>query len=111
MVQDFGGFRVVAIIPRHKPNWPAPGVYEEEAPKRFKNLGAESNPLPVLLPGGKAISAATVRLGLGWMEIPFVATQVRPHLRSKLALVLPGAFWHCTPQNEGHLVVALPLQL
>lgn len=72
---DFGGFRVVAIIPRHKPNWPAPGVYEEEAPKRFKDLGAESNPLPVLLPGGKAISAATVRLGLGWMEIPFVATQ------------------------------------
>ena len=75
-MQDFGGFRVVAIIPRHKPNWPAPGVYEEETPKRFKDLGAASNPLPVLLPGGKAISAATVRLGLGWMEIPFVATQV-----------------------------------
>ena len=79
-MQDFGGFRVVAIIPRHKPNWPAPGVYEEETPKRFKDLGAASNPLPVLLPGGKAISAATVRLGLGWMEIPFVATQVF-HLR------------------------------
>lgn len=75
-LQDFGGFRVVAVIPRHKPNWPAPGAYETEAPKKFKELGAVTNPLPVLLPGGKAISAATVRLGLGWMEIPFVATQV-----------------------------------
>jgi hypothetical protein len=67
-MQEFGGFRVVAIIPRHKPNWPGPGVYEEEAPKRFKNLGAGSesgNPLPVLLPGKKTITAATIRLRKG----------------------------------------------
>ena len=76
MMQDFGGFRVVAVIPRHKPNWPAPGAYEEEVPKKFKDLGTTTNPLPSLLPGGKAISAATIRLGLSWMEIPFVATQV-----------------------------------
>ena len=67
---------MVAVLPRHKPNWPAPGAYEEESPKRFKGMGAPSNPLPTLLPGGKAISAATIRLGLGWMEVPFVATQV-----------------------------------
>ena len=67
----------MAVIPRHKPNWPAPGAYETEGRKRFKELGTASNPLPVLLPGGKAISAATIRIGLGWMEIPFVATQVK----------------------------------
>lgn len=84
MLQDFGGFRVVAVLPRHKPNWPAPGAYEEEVPKKFKELGTATNPLPILLPGGKAISAATIRLGLGWMEIPFVATQVCPKIFSKL---------------------------
>lgn len=76
-LQDFSGFRVVTVIPRHKPSWPAPGAYEEEVPKKFKEMGAPKNPLPMLLPGGKAISAATIRLGLGWMEVPFVATQVR----------------------------------
>ena len=67
------------VVPRHRPGWPPPGVYHEEAPKRFKGLGSEKNPLPMLLPGGKAISAATIRVGLGWLEIPFVATQVRNH--------------------------------
>lgn len=67
---------MVVIVPRHRPCWPAPGVYYEEAPKRFKGLGSETNPLPVLLPAGKAISAATIRVGLGWLEIPFVATLV-----------------------------------
>ena len=31
----------------------------------------------MLGPGGKAVSAATVRVGLGWLEVPFVATQVK----------------------------------
>ena len=103
-MQDFGGLRVVAIIPRHKPNWPAPGVYEEETPKRFKDLGAASNPLPVLLPGGKAISAATVRLGLGWMEIPFVATQV-PYCRWNHSVATCGC------ASEWKVFVAKPCKL
>ena len=34
-----------------------------------------SGPLPQLLPKGKPVCAATVRLGLGFTEVPFFATQ------------------------------------
>jgi ribosomal protein S18 acetylase RimI-like enzyme len=73
--QDFGGFRVVVLLPRFKPGWPPPGAYEDEAPKRCKALGAPRNPLPLLMPNGKPICAATIRAGDRFLEVPFFATQ------------------------------------
>ena len=74
-MQDFGGFRIVVLLPRFKPGWPPPGAYEDEAPKRCKALGAPRNPLPLLMPNGKPICAATIRAGVGYLEVPFFATQ------------------------------------
>lgn len=75
MDQDFGGFRVIVLLPRFKPGWVPPGAYEEEGVKRFKSLGAPGRPLPVLMPNGKPICSATVRAGPGFLEVPFFATQ------------------------------------
>jgi GNAT superfamily N-acetyltransferase len=74
VLQDFGGFRVVALLPRLIPEWPAPGAYDKEVPKAHAQLGAPRNPLPQLLVKGKPITAATIRTGPGFMEVPFVAT-------------------------------------
>ena len=63
------------LLPRFKPGWPPPGAYEDEAPKRCKALGAPRNPLPLLMPNGKPICAATIRAGVGFLEVPFFATQ------------------------------------
>ncbi|KAK9803295.1 hypothetical protein WJX72_009402 [[Myrmecia] bisecta] len=71
---DFGGFRVVLLFPRFKPGWPPPGTYQEEAERKHTVLGAPRNPLPQLLLGGRPICAATIRLGTGYMEVPFFAT-------------------------------------
>ena len=73
--QDFGGFRVIVLLPRFKPGWPPPGAYEDEAPKRCKVLGAPRNPLPLLMPNGKPVCAATIRAGVRFLEVPFFATQ------------------------------------
>ena len=73
--QDFGGFRTVLLIPRFRPAWPPPEAFENECPKRSESLGAPRCPLPQLLPKGKPVCAATVRLGPGFMEVPFFATQ------------------------------------
>ena len=73
--QDFGGFRTVLLIPRFRPAWPPPEAFERECPKRAASLGAPRCPLPQLLPKGKPVCAATVRLGPGFMEVPFFATQ------------------------------------
>ena len=73
--QDFGGFRTVLLIPRFRPAWPPPGAFEQEHPKGCTSLGAPRAPLPQLLPKSKPVSAATVRLGPGFMEVPFFATQ------------------------------------
>ena len=73
--QDFGGFRVVTLLPRFKPGWPPPGAYEKEHPRTCTSLGAQQGPLPQLLIGGKPICAATVRAGAGYVEVPFFATQ------------------------------------
>jgi hypothetical protein len=75
MDQDFGGFRVVALLPRFKPGWVPPAGFEDEVPKRFEGLGAPRPPLPVLMPNGKPICAATIRAGPGYLEVPFFATQ------------------------------------
>ena len=75
MDQDFGGFRVVALLPRFKPGWVPPKGHEDEAPKRCAGLGAPHAPVPCLMPNGKPICAATIRAGPGFLEVPFFATQ------------------------------------
>ena len=75
MDQDFGGFRVVALLPRFKPGWVPPRAYEDEAPKRHALLGAPKAPLPALMPNGKPICSAVIRAGPGFLEVPFFATQ------------------------------------
>ncbi|KAK9915818.1 hypothetical protein WJX75_004529 [Coccomyxa subellipsoidea] len=72
---DFGGFRVVALLPRFKPGWVPPRAYEDEAPKRHPELGAPAAPLPALMPNGKPICSAVIRAGPGFLEVPFFATQ------------------------------------
>ena len=74
-VQDFGGFRVIVLLPRFKPGWVAPGTYQEELPKRTEELGAPKSALPVIMPNGKPICSATIRAGPGYLEVPFFATQ------------------------------------
>eukprot|EP00877_Chromochloris_zofingiensis_P012674 jgi/Chrzof1/7660/Cz02g32010.t1 len=54
--------------------WPAPGQNEKTVPKAHPALGASLNPLPALQVKGKPISAATIRTGPGYLEVPFVAT-------------------------------------
>jgi hypothetical protein len=73
--QDFGGFRVLVILPRYVPQWP-PADYLGCRPgtKSIQGLGAPKEPLPVLQTHGKPVCAATIRSGPGYLEIPFVAT-------------------------------------
>eukprot|EP00803_Ostreobium_quekettii_P004104 evm.model.scf_1690.2 EVM.evm.TU.scf_1690.2 scf_1690:6450-10078(-) len=73
--QDFAGFRVIALLSRFRPGWPAPGAYESEGAKGCQSLGAPKNPLPLLLVEGKPMSAATIRSGRGFLEVPFFATR------------------------------------
>ncbi|GMH45760.1 hypothetical protein BSKO_13723 [Bryopsis sp. KO-2023] len=72
---DFSGFRVVVLFARFRPTWPAPGAYESEGVKSHVRLGGPRKPLPVLLVDGKPVSAATVRCGQGFLEVPFFATR------------------------------------
>jgi hypothetical protein len=74
-VQDFGGFRVIVLLPRFKPGWVAPGTYQEELPRKEGELGAPKSALPVIMPNGKPICSATIRAGPGYLEVPFFATQ------------------------------------
>ena len=59
--QDFRGFRVIVLLSRFRPGWPAPGAYEREGTKACQKLGGHKDPLPVLLVEGKPMSAATIR--------------------------------------------------
>ncbi|KXZ47480.1 hypothetical protein GPECTOR_35g918 [Gonium pectorale] len=72
---DFGGFRVLLILPRYRSGWPPPGgeAPPPEAP-RVHALGAPKSPMPVLQTHGRPVTAATIRSGPGYLEIPFVAT-------------------------------------
>ncbi|PRW33111.1 RING FYVE PHD zinc finger [Chlorella sorokiniana] len=80
---DFGGFRVVVLLPRFRPQWPPPPPvdnpevdYHHEAPLKHKGLvGAPKPPVPILAAHQKPICAATIRMGPSWMEVPFYATQ------------------------------------
>jgi len=73
---DFGGFRVLVLFPRFKLLWPPPSApYTTEIKVQHPQLGAPLPPKPHILVHNKPICAATVRLGPGWMEVPFYATQ------------------------------------
>ncbi len=102
--QDFAGFRVLVILPRYKSTWPPPGGYAPgEQPKSVGILGGPKEPLPVLQACGKPLTAATIRTGPGYLEIPFVATHENkrgrgycrcgpsPHAAPRLRRVRPSA--------------------
>ena len=73
--QDFGGFRVLVLLPRYKSHWPSPiSLSKAEGTKAHPKLGASKGPFPFLQTHGKPLSAATIRSGPGYLEIPFVAT-------------------------------------
>ncbi|GLI58757.1 hypothetical protein VaNZ11_000514 [Volvox africanus] len=73
---DFDGFRVLVILPRYRSGWPPPGgeVTAADEPRKPRLLGAPKSPLPALQTHGKPVTAATIRSGPGYLEIPFVAT-------------------------------------
>ncbi|KAF6258332.1 hypothetical protein COO60DRAFT_1701400 [Scenedesmus sp. NREL 46B-D3] len=71
---DFSGFRLLVLLPRERVMWPAPGQYDKPEPKKHPLLGAPLDPLPGLQVKGKPLSAATIRTGPGYIEVPFVAT-------------------------------------
>lgn len=72
---DFGGFRCVLLFSRHKPEYPPPDTYESSTKVPPLDLGATRPPLPDLMTkGNKPVCAATIRIGNGYMEVPFFAT-------------------------------------
>ncbi|KAF8069455.1 hypothetical protein HT031_001571 [Scenedesmus sp. PABB004] len=71
---DFSGFRILVLLPRDRIMWPAPGQFDKSEPRRHPLLGAPRDPLPRLQVKGKPLSAATIRTGPGYIEVPFVAT-------------------------------------
>lgn len=79
---DFEGFRVLALYPRNKLLWPPPSEpYNTEVPLQYPEMGAPKPPVPHLQVATKPVCAATVRIGPGWLEVPFYATQ--EHRRNK----------------------------
>ena len=63
-------------MPRFKLQWPPPLVpYNGELPLAHPELGAPLPPVPHILVHQKPICAATIRMGPGWLEVPFYATQ------------------------------------
>ncbi|EFJ50901.1 hypothetical protein VOLCADRAFT_103694 [Volvox carteri f. nagariensis] len=73
---DFDGFRVLVILPRYRSGWPPPGgeVTTPDEPRKARLIGAPKSPLPALQSHGKPVTAATIRSGPGYLEVPFVAT-------------------------------------
>ena len=59
----------------------------QESPATFPKLrlGAPKAALPVVVSLGKATCAATIRVGLGYLEVPFVATMEARELASSSA--------------------------
>jgi len=71
--QDFSGFRIVLLYPRERNMWPAPNSSQPQ-PKADPRLGAPNDPWPGLMIKGRPLTAATIRSGPGYLEVPFVAT-------------------------------------
>lgn len=72
---DFGGFRTILLFTRHRPEHPPPGAYDAAPPPSVPGLGCALPPKPCLMVrGNKPVSVATIRVGDGYMEVPFFAT-------------------------------------
>lgn len=65
----------MTLLSRYRPNWPPPDNDDNIGVKVRTNLGAPLDPIPLLTPFGKPISAATVRSGNDYLEVPFFATK------------------------------------
>lgn len=72
--QDFWGFRMIMIYARNRPMYPPPRTYDVEVPCVEPRLAAPSPSLPILIPRGKPLTAATIRCGPNYLEVPFFAT-------------------------------------
>ncbi|CAG9461981.1 unnamed protein product [Pedinophyceae sp. YPF-701] len=72
--QDFWGFRTLIIYSRFRPQYPPPKIYDVEIEAPEPKLAAPKPSLPLLLTKGKPLTAATVRAGRGYLEVPFFAT-------------------------------------
>lgn len=73
--QDFWGFRILTLVHRYRPAYPHPGAYDYEVPPAWPTLGGPRPPLPVLMAKGRRpVTAATIRAGRGYLEVPFFAT-------------------------------------
>lgn len=72
---------MVVILPRYVCMWPPPGDEQMMASNIVEGdkgkcpaIGAPLNPLPFLQSHGKPLTAATIRAGPDYLEVPFVAT-------------------------------------
>eukprot|EP00798_Chlamydomonas_sp_ICE-L_P015212 gene15212-21289_t len=98
---DFGGFLVLCVLPRYKSHWPPPNHPGNiEGKKSHPALGAPQNPLPFLQCHGSPVSAATIRSGPGYLEIPFVATHEAKRGRG---------YGRCLLEAMEHIAYALKL--
>ena len=72
---DFGGFRTIMLFSRHKPEHPPPGVYDAASASTVPGLGGSLPAKPCLMTRAvKPMCVATIRVGDGYMEVPFFAT-------------------------------------
>lgn len=71
---DFGGFRTVVLYARYRPPYPSPGAYVVEQGSSREGMGCPAPALPMFMPKGKPISAALIRCGPDYIEVPFYAT-------------------------------------
>ena len=63
------------LFSRYKPEYPPPGTYESSTGVAPLDLGTTRPPLPDLMTkGNKPVCAATIRVGHGYLEVPFFAT-------------------------------------
>lgn len=60
------------LFPTHR--WPAPNGSQPQE-RADGRLGAPLDPWPGLAIKGRPLTAATIRSGPGYLEVPFVATQ------------------------------------
>lgn len=101
-LQDFSGFRTIVLVPRFRPHWPAPGLFDKEHSKKPHRLGAPRNPWPVLLCDGKPVCAATVRVSLGYLEVSCERTacgslnMCKPLLQAVQTTNVPAVLNFCT---------------
>ncbi len=99
-MQDFGGFRVLVILPRYRSGWPPPGgdiAAVEQPNAKPQVMGGPKPPIPLLQSHGKPVTAATIRTGPGYLEIPFVATHENKRGRGYCRCVAAPAQPHEIP--------------